>query len=34
MGSGLKHVATGSVSERHRTILSAQLSKSLHENVN
>ena len=33
MGSGLKRLATGSVSKRYQTSLFAQLSKTLLENV-
>ena len=33
MGSGLKRLATGSVSERSQTSVFAQLSKTLLENV-
>ena len=33
MGSGLKRLATGSVSKRSQKSVFAQLSKTLHENV-
>ena len=33
MGSGLKRLATGSVSKRYQTSSFAQLSKTIHENV-
>ena len=33
MGSGLKRLATGSVSKRYQTSLFAQLSKTIPENV-
>ena len=33
MGSGMKCLATGSVSKIYQTSLFAQLSKTLHENV-
>ena len=33
MGSGLKRLATGSVSERYQTSMFAQLSKTILENL-